>query len=159
MILCKTSHTLSSLGAGVSISFGSTLAGVRQTLSNSKRCRWMLRLAAKPQRSCGTDYRAWELCRSQIVESRLRGGITRSTKWAAVFDIRRAPHGWNKPRRLQANGTSLSRVRPAQRSLKRTWVKMQHSRKDSEPSQTNLKGAVLMFSFLMQPSVRAQSDQ
>jgi hypothetical protein len=34
--------------------------------------------------------------------------MTCSTRWAAVCDIRRAPHEGQKPRRLQLKASSLS---------------------------------------------------
>ena len=61
-------------------------------------------------------------------------GMTWSTRWAAVCDIRRAPHERQNPRRLQLKANSLPWPHSPQRSLKKLWARMPHSRKASNSS-------------------------
>jgi hypothetical protein len=58
-------------------------------------------------------------------------GMTWSTRCAAVCAARRAPHEGQKPRFLQLNATSLSCPQSPQRSRRKPWARMPHSRKAS----------------------------
>ena len=51
--------------------------------------------------------------------------------------MRRAPQGGQNPRRLQLNATSLSWPQSPQRSLRKPWARMPHSRKASNSSLMN----------------------
>jgi hypothetical protein len=61
-------------------------------------------------------------------------GMTWSTRYAAVCDIRRAPHDGQNPRRLQLKASSLSWPHSPQRSLRNPCAGMPHSRKASTSS-------------------------
>ena len=67
------------------------------------------------------------------------GGNARawSTRWAAVWAMRLAPQDGQKPRRLQLKATSLSWPQSPQRSRRKPWARMPHSRKASNSSFTN----------------------
>ena len=64
-------------------------------------------------------------------------GMTWSTRWAAVCDMRRAPHEGQNPRRLQLKASSLSCPQSPQRSRRKPCARMPHSRKASNSSRTN----------------------
>ena len=64
-------------------------------------------------------------------------GMTWWTRCAAVCAMRRAPHEGQKPRRLQEKATSLSWTQPPQRSLRKPYARMPHSKKASNSSFTN----------------------
>jgi hypothetical protein len=63
-------------------------------------------------------------------------GMTRSTSQAVVSAMRGALHEGQMPRRLQENTTSFSWPHPAQRSLRKPWARMPHSKNASNPSLT-----------------------
>jgi hypothetical protein len=58
-------------------------------------------------------------------------GITWSPRWAAVCDMRRAPHDGQNPRRLQLKASSLSWPHSSQRSRRKPCARMPRSRKAS----------------------------
>ena len=53
-------------------------------------------------------------------------GMTRVTRWAAVWAIRRAAHDGQKPRRLQLKGSSSSFGHVSQPSRRKPWARMPH---------------------------------
>lgn len=63
--------------------------------------------------------------------------MTGSTRCAAIWAMHLAPHDEQKPRRLQLNATSLSWPQSPQRSRRKPWARMPHSRKASNSPLTN----------------------
>src|SRR5712691_6152568 len=53
-------------------------------------------------------------------------GMTHSTRWAAVWAMRRPAHDGQNPRRLQLNGSSSSFWHVSQPSRRKPWVRMPH---------------------------------
>src|SRR4029453_10773194 len=51
-------------------------------------------------------------------------GITRSTRWAAVWAMRRLAHDGQNPRRLQLKGSSSSWWQVSQPSRRKPWASM-----------------------------------
>jgi hypothetical protein len=68
--------------------------------------------------------------------------LTTTARWAAVSDMRRAPHDGQNPRLLHENATSLSWAQSPQRSRRKPWARMPHSRKASNSSLTNFGRAL-----------------
>ena len=53
-------------------------------------------------------------------------GITRSTKWAAVWAMRRPAHDGQNPRRLPLKARSTSFLQVSQPSRRKPWARMPH---------------------------------
>src|SRR5215468_8616053 len=53
-------------------------------------------------------------------------GMTHSTRWAAVWAMRRAAHDGQKPRRLQLKGSSSSFGHVSQPRRRKPWARMPH---------------------------------
>src|SRR5437867_2933141 len=53
-------------------------------------------------------------------------GITHSTRWAAVWAMRRAAHDGQNPRRLQLQGSSSSFGHVSQPRRRKPWARMPH---------------------------------
>src|SRR5712691_12056744 len=53
-------------------------------------------------------------------------GMTHSTRWAAVWAIRRPAHDGQNPRRLQLKGSSSSLWHVSQPSRRKPWARMPH---------------------------------
>ena len=64
-------------------------------------------------------------------------GMTWSSRRAAAWAMRLAPHDGQKPRRLQLNANSSSWPQSPQRRRRKPWARMPHSRKASNASLTN----------------------
>jgi len=64
-------------------------------------------------------------------------GMTHSTKWAAVWAIRRPAHDGQNPRRLQLKGSSSSFWHVSQPSRRKPWVRwrlvLALTRRDARP--------------------------
>src|ERR1700674_2899307 len=63
--------------------------------------------------------------------------MTQSTRCAALCAMRRAPQEGQNPRRLQEKATSFSCAHSGQRTRRKPWARMPHSRKASNSSLTN----------------------
>jgi hypothetical protein len=53
-------------------------------------------------------------------------GMTRSTRWAAVWAMRRPAHDGHNPRRLQLKASSTSCVQVSQPSRSKPWARVPH---------------------------------